>query len=76
MGVLTLEMARKYVHITDKHKTKEYCWLATPWSTQKHDNDIGVLCVSPGGGVVYNCYINFDGGVRPICILDSNIVVS
>ena len=31
MGLLTLEMARKYVHITDKHKTKEYCWLATPW---------------------------------------------
>ncbi len=76
MGVLTLEMARKYVHITDKHKTKEYCWLATPWSTKKHDNDIGVLCVSPFGLIYYDGYSHFDVGVRPLFILDSDIVLS
>lgn len=76
MGVLTLEMARKYVHITDKHKTKEYCWLATPWSTKKHDNDIGVLCVSPDGIIGYVNYGDDDGGVRPLFILDSDIVLS
>lgn len=76
MGVLTLEMARKYVHITDKHKTKEYCWLATPWSTKKHDNDIGVLCVSPDGRIICNSYYYGDFGVRPLFILDSDIVLS
>lgn len=76
MGVLTLEMARKYVHITDKHKTKEYCWLATPWSTKKHDNDIGVLCVAPCGIVDCHDYDFVDNGVRPLFILDSDIVLS
>lgn len=76
MGLLTLKMARKYVHITDKHKTKEYCWLATPWSTKKHNNDDLVLCVSPYGYVSYELYYSSVIGVRPLCILGSDIVVS
>lgn len=75
MGLLTLEMARKYVHITDKHKTKEYCWLATPWSTKKRNNDDLVLCVSPVGNFYYD-YFDCDFGVRPLLFLKSFIDVS
>lgn len=76
MGLMTLEMARKYVHITDKYKSKEYCWLATPWSTQKHDNDAYVLCVSPSGYIFFNVGNRCGHGVRPLFILDSDIHVS
>ena len=71
----TAELARRYVHILDKYKLNKYWWLVTPHSTPKHENANWVKCVSPGGGVsngnyYYNC------GVRPFCILKSDIFVA
>ncbi len=76
MALRTADMQRKYVDTFDK-LPKFWEWLSTPDSTPKHNIERLVLCVSPGGGI---CYGNSDdgnyGGVRPFCILKSNIFVS
>lgn len=74
-SLLTAEMYRKYVEILDKFKPEEWWWLATAHSTKRHGNDRWAKCVSPSGGVSYNYYSGVDG-VRPFCILKSDIFVS
>lgn len=74
-SLLTTDMARKYVHILDKHKLDMWWWLVTPWSTPAHGYSEYVCCVSPRGHVDNN--FNYDDdGVRPFCILNSDIFVS
>lgn len=75
MSLLTTDLYRRYVEILDKYKVKKWWWLATAFSTPKHDPDNWVKCVSPSGGISrYGYYRN--SGVRPFCILNSNIFVS
>jgi len=75
MSLLTCELYRRYVETLDKHTVKKWWWLATAYSTPKHDDDNWVKCVSPSGSV--NDYdFNSGIGVRPFCILKSNIFVS
>lgn len=75
MSLLTTDLYRRYVEILDKYKVKKWWWLATAFSTPKHDPDNWVKCVSPSGHIDYdNCIIL--SGVRPFCILNSNIFVS
>ena len=68
----TLDFYRSNRKIFDKHKLDKYYWLATPDS---NDNDL-VLCVAPSGyiGCRNDCFDYY--GVRPFCILKSNIFVS
>ncbi len=75
MSLITTDMYRKYVDIFDEHKLDEWWWLATPFSTPKHDNDQWIKSVAPSGRICNNI-CNFSGGVRPFCILKSNIFVS
>ena len=76
-SLLTTEQYRRYVHILDKHKAEDWWWLATAHSTAAHGNDAWVKCVAPSGYINYNRYYNFYGsGVRPFCILKSDIFVS
>ena len=49
-----------------------YYWLRTPNSSGSYD----VRSVSSGGGLSYNNAYSGDGGVRPLCNLDSGISVS
>lgn len=73
-SLLTADLYRRYVEILDKFNPKNWWWLSTPYSTKKHDNDVWVLCVAPSGyfdSDLYDCI-----GVRPFCILKSNIFVS
>lgn len=75
-SLLTTERYRKYVDILDLHKVDRWCWLATPHSTKRHENDRWVKCVSPSGNL-FNDYCSRDYiGVRPFCILKSDIFVS
>ena len=75
MSLITTELYRRYVNILDKYKSDKWWWLATPYSTPTHDETYWVKCVSPGGrignGICGSVY-----GVRPFCILKSNIFVS
>jgi len=75
-SLLTAEQYRRYVHILDQHKPDRWWWLATPDSTATHECENWVLCVSPRGNVDYGRYYYVDYGVRPFCILKSNIFVS
>ena len=75
MSLLTTELYRRYVETLDKHKIDAWWWLATAHSTPSHNNSSWVKCVSPGGSINYDICSN-DYGVRPFCILNSNIFVS
>ena len=76
MALRTADMQRKYAYIFDK-LPKFWEWLSTAYSTPKHENSTGVECVSPFGGIGFGgsscCDFN---GVRPFCILKSDIFVS
>lgn len=75
VSLLTTDRYRRYVGILDKHKIENWWWLATPYSTWTHGDSKWGKSVSPscdiGHGSYYDSY-----GVRPFCILNSNIFVS
>ena len=75
-SLITTDMYRRYVETLDEHKIDKWWWLATPYSTKRHGNESWVKCVSPSGGISGGHYGGDDGGVRPFCILKSNIFVS
>ena len=74
-SLLTTNLYRRYVEILDKFKPDRWWWLATAHSTERHSNSSWVKCVAPSGCII-NCNYNGDSGVRPFCILKSNIFVS
>lgn len=75
-SLLTADLYRRYVEALDKHKINKWWWLATPHSTARHGNADWVKCVSPSGGLYDFSCVGGDLGVRPFCILKSNIFVS
>ena len=74
-SLLTADRYRRYVEVLDNFKPDDWWWLATPFSTKKHDSDSFVLCVAPSG-YVGDFLCNRGIGVRPFLILKSNIFVS
>lgn len=72
VSLLTVDEYRKYrKYIPNANK---WWWLISPWSTPCNDYSSTVAVVSPSGNVShYDC----DGsrGVRPFCILKSNIFI-
>lgn len=76
VSLMTTDMYRRFVRILDKYKIDKWWWLATAWSTPPHGDETWVKCVSPSG--VINISVSGDdyGGVRPFCILKSDIFVS
>ncbi len=76
MSLMTANDYRRYVEILDKHKVNAWWWTATAYSTPTHGFEYYVKCVSPSGYVYNNFGIYDYGGVRPFCILKSNILVS
>ena len=75
VSLLTADQYRKYVEILDGHTVARWWWLATPWSTPRHDDDEWIKCVAPSGSIDY-VNVNFVLGVRPFCIFKSDIFVS
>lgn len=76
VSLLTCDLYRKFVYIIDKFKLDKWWWLATAFSTPTHDFRTLVKCVTPRGCVRnFICDFNYYG-VRPFCILNSNIFVS
>lgn len=77
VSLLTAQMYRENVYTIDKFKIDKWWWLATAFSTPKHYCKTLVKCVSPNGGIYdINCYYVGNIGVRPFCILKSNIFIS
>ncbi len=75
VSLLECDTYRKYVKVIDKHKINKWWWLITPCSTPSHEDANWIKCVSPLG-FIYDGNYNDCNGVRPFCILNSNIFVS
>ena len=74
VSLLTCDQYRKYVTILDKYRAGIW-WLATAYSTKDNGYSFSVRCVDDRGTLSnYGC--GNDLGVRPFCILKSNIFVS
>ena len=74
-SLLTADLYRRYVEALDVHKIDKWWWLATAYSAPGHNHTSWVKCVAPSGRINNDNYYG-DGGVRPFCILKSNIFVS
>lgn len=72
---LTFDEARKYNELLVNKDLDDWYWTCTAWSTEERDWKYSVAVVSPSGSISNYC-CNGSCGVRPICILKSNIFVS
>ena len=73
VSILTADEYKKYRSLLPN--TGEWWWTITPWSTKSNGYESSVAVVAPGG--VVNCSsCDYDNGVRPVCILKSEIFES
>lgn len=72
---LTFDEAREYNDLLVNKDLPDWYWTCTPWSTKERGWEYSVAVVSPSGCIYYYDY-DRSCGVRPFCILKSNIFVS
>lgn len=72
---ITFDEARRYTDITPNNDLNDWYWTLSPWSTEERGWKKSITIVSPSG-YVNNINYNYVNGVRPVCILKSNIFVS
>lgn len=72
---LTFDEARKYTELTPNDELDDSYWTCSAWSTEERGWKYTCTVVSPSGYFdsydYYGCI-----GVRPVCILKSNLFVS
>lgn len=73
---LTFDEAREYNDLLVNKDLPDWYWTCTSWSTAERDWPYSVAVVSPSGDFFSNNCGSSYGGVRPLCILKSNIFVS
>ena len=72
---ITFDEARGYTDITPNPCLNDWYWTLSPWSTKERGWGKNCAVVSPSGS--FSGDYCFDvSGVRPVCILKSNIFVS
>lgn len=72
---ITFDEAREYNDLLVNEDLPDCYWTLTPWSTAERGWKYYISVVSPSGNFGSRSCSN-DGGVRPFCILKSNIFVS
>lgn len=72
---ITFDEARLYNNLLVDKKLNDWWWTCTPWSTEDRGWKYSIAVVSPPGDFG-NCDYGRSFGVRPFCILKSNIFVS
>lgn len=72
---LTFDEAREYNDLLVNKDLPDWYWTCTPWSTKERGWKYSVAVVSPSG-FIYVSICSVSDGVRPFCILKSNIFVS
>lgn len=72
---ITFDEARLYNNLLVNKNLNDWWWTCTPWSTGDRGWKYSITVVAPAG-FVYNDNCNYGNGVRPFCILKSNIFVS
>lgn len=72
---LTFDETRRYNELLIDKDLPDWYWTATAWSSEERGYKYSVAVVAPSGYLNGNRYVN-NSGVRPACILKSNIFVS
>ena len=72
---LMFDEARKYNDLLVNKDLPDWYWTCTAWSTEERGWGNSVAVVAPSGCIVGRI-CNYGRGVRPFCILKSNIFVS
>ena len=72
---ITFDEVREYTDITPNPCLNDWYWTLSPWSTEERGWEKAFTVVSPSGNFGYD-YYSVVFGVRPACILKSNIFVS
>lgn len=72
---ITFDEVRKYTDIMPNQYLDDWYWVLSPWSTEERGWKNRMSVVSPAGIIGHN-NCSFSNGVRPVCILKSNIFVS
>ena len=72
---ITFDEAREYTDITPNNDLNDWYWILSPWSTEERGWKKNITIVSPSG-VIGDDFYDVEFGVRPVCILKSNIFVS
>ena len=72
---MTFDEARIYNKFIVDKELPDWWWTCTPWSTKERGWERSVAVVCPSG-VIFDGSCDFGYGVRPFCILKSNIFVS
>ena len=72
---MIFDEARLYNEFIVDKELPDWWWTCTPWSTKERGWEYSVAVVCPSGDF---CHVNcgFSCGVRPFCILKSNVFVS
>lgn len=72
---ITFDETRKYNNLLPNKELDDWWWTCTPWSTAERGCKYSIAAVSSAGNFDYIHCVNYNG-VRPVCILKSNIFVS
>ena len=72
---ITFDETRKYNNLLPNKELDDWWWTCTPWSTAERGCKYSIAAVSSAGNFSINCCYDING-VRPVCILKSNIFVS
>lgn len=72
---MTFDEVRKYHEFIPNKDLDDWWWTCTPWGSDKNGNARTIATVSPSGGIFSN-FCDCNNGVRPFCILKSDIFVS
>ena len=73
---ITFDEARRYNNFLPNKDLDDCWWTCTPWSTEERGYAYSITVVSSYGDFDYRGRFRDDFGVRPVCILKSNIFVS
>lgn len=72
---LTFDEARKYNEILARYELPDWYWTCTAWSTADRGWSTAIAVVCGFGGIyTRNCDLYY--GVRPICFLKNDVLVS
>ncbi len=71
---ITFDEARKYNNLIVNNDLDDWWWTCTAWTSPNRECNRSIAVVLPSGRIsnIYCC----SSGVRPVCILKSNIFVS
>lgn len=72
---ITFDEARQYNNLIVNNDLDDWWWTCTAWTSPNREYNRSIAVVLPSGNFYCN-YCNYSFGVRPVCILKSNIFVS